>query len=410
MHFHHDTLDNGLPLIAEINPRAVSTAIGFFVRTGSRDETPEISGVSHFLEHMAFKGNDVYCADDVNRIFDEIGAKYNASTSEEVTLFYAAVLPEYVDRAFELLAALLYPSLRDDDFETEKQVILEEIGMYDDMPAFVAHEHAMHAHFGEHPLGMSILGPSESIRNLTAERMRAYHRARYCAPNITLAVAGQIDSGHLRRLAERHCGTWPAGTATRDTSEAPSARGREIVTREGILQQHVTLMSAAPPAASELRFAADLLAVIVGDTQGSRMYWELVDPGHAEAAEFNFNDYDGTGAWISYLCSRPEQTAGNLQRLREMFAKLSEDGVTAEELQQAQNKVASRIVIQSERPMGRLSSLGGNWLYRREYRSVHDDLAALRGITREQIMQVVRRYPLLPTSVVGVGPLDDIAW
>lgn len=410
MHFHHETLDNGLPIIAEINPRAVSTAIGFFVRTGSRDETPDVSGVSHFLEHMAFKGNDVYCADDVNRIFDEIGAKYNASTSEEVTLFYAAVLPEYVDRAFELLAALLYPSLRDEDFETEKQVILEEIGMYDDMPAFVAHEHAMRAHFGSHPLGMSILGPPECIRDLTADRMRAYHRARYCAPNITLAAAGQIEPAHLRSLAERYCGQWPSGSPARDTSPAAPAGGREIITRDTILQQHVTLMSAAPPASSELRFAADLLAVIVGDTQGSRMYWELVDPGHAEAAELNFNDYDGTGAWISYLCCRPEQTAENLQRLREMFSRLTEDGVTADELLQSQNKVASRIVIQSERPMGRLSSLGGNWLYRHEYRSVQDDLAELRSITRDQMQQVLREYPLMPTSLVGVGPLTDLAW
>src|SRR5690349_19542514 len=134
MHFHHVTLANGLEVLCEANPRAHSTALGFFVRTGSRDETPEISGVSHFLEHMAFKGNGRFNADDVNRIFDEVGARYNASTSEELTMFYAAVLPEYTTRTFELLSALLMPSLRDEDFETEKQVILEEIGMYDDMP------------------------------------------------------------------------------------------------------------------------------------------------------------------------------------------------------------------------------------------------------------------------------------
>jgi predicted Zn-dependent peptidase len=408
MHFHYETLDNGLPIVAEINPRAVSTAIGFYVRTGARDETPEISGVSHFLEHMAFKGNETYSADDVNRIFDEVGAKYNASTSEEVTLFYAAVLPEYVDRTFDLLSALIFPSLRNEDFETEKQVILEEIGMYDDMPAFVAHEHAMRAHFGTHPLGQSILGPAERIRGLSADQMRAYHRTRYCAPNITLVAAGQIDAAHLRELADRHCGHWPTGTADRDTAEAHPAGGQETVTRSGTLQQHITLMSAAPPATSELRFAADLLAVIVGDTQGSRLYWELVDPGHAEAAEISYNDYDGSGAWTSYVCCRPEQAEDNLRRVRSMYERLTSEGVTAEELQQAQNKVASRIVLQSERPIGRLSSLGGNWLYRHEYRSVQDDLAALRGVTREQISGVLRQYPLAPTTVVGVGPLDAL--
>ena len=116
MQFKQSTLDNGLTVIAEVNPRALSTAVGFYVKTGARDETPAISGVSHFLEHMAFKGNADISADDVNRIFDEVGAKYNASTSEEVTLFYAAVLPEYLERTFELLSVLLYPSLRQDDF------------------------------------------------------------------------------------------------------------------------------------------------------------------------------------------------------------------------------------------------------------------------------------------------------
>jgi predicted Zn-dependent peptidase len=274
------------------------------------------------------------------------------------------------------------------------------------MPAFVAHEHAMRAHFGSHPLGSSILGPAERIRALTADRMRAYHRARYRASNITLVAAGQIDAAHLREMAEKHCGAWSSGPTSRDTSEARPAGGREVVTRPGTLQQHITLMSAAPPASSDLRFAADLLAVIVGDTQGSRLYWELVDPGHAEAAEINFNDYDGSGAWTSYICCRPEQAEENLRRVRSIYAQLAADGVSAEELEQAQNKVASRIVLQSERPIGRLSSLGGNWLYRHEYRSVQDDLATLRDVTRDRIAEVLRRYPLMPTTMVGVGPLE----
>ena len=142
MEFHETTLENGLTVIAELNPAAQSVATGVFVRTGSRDETEDVSGVSHFLEHMAFQGNDVYTADDVNRIFDELGANYNASTSEEVTQFYAAILPEYLPNAVEMLSTLLYPSLRQDDFEMEKNVILEEIGMYDDQPTFTAYEQA----------------------------------------------------------------------------------------------------------------------------------------------------------------------------------------------------------------------------------------------------------------------------
>ncbi len=134
MKFQHCQLPSGLTLIAETNPAVHSVAAGFFVRAGSRDETEEISGVSHFLEHMAFKGDDRFSADDINRVFDEIGAKYNASTSEEVTMYYAAVLPEYLERALELLSALLQPALRQEDFDMEKNVILEEISMYEDQP------------------------------------------------------------------------------------------------------------------------------------------------------------------------------------------------------------------------------------------------------------------------------------
>src|SRR3954452_23756789 len=132
MPFHSHVLDNGLQIIGETSPSARSVALGFFVRTGSRDETADGSGVTHFLEHMVFKGTPHRTALDVNRDFDRIGAQYNAFTSEENTVFYAAVLPEYLPHAVDLLADILRPSLRDEDFDMEKKVIIEEIGMYED--------------------------------------------------------------------------------------------------------------------------------------------------------------------------------------------------------------------------------------------------------------------------------------
>ena len=216
MQFYEHTLDNGLKIVVELNSSVYSVAAGFFVRTGSRDETPEVSGVSHFLEHMAFKGNDKYSADDVNRIFDEIGANYNASTGEEVTMYYASVLPEYLDKTLELLTVLMQPSLAQEDFDMEKNVILEEIGMYDDQPAFTTYDNLMATHFANHPLGKSVLGTRESITALTSEQMRAYHADRYKAGNITLAVTGNTDFDTLIKLIEKHCSSIPAGTCDRD--------------------------------------------------------------------------------------------------------------------------------------------------------------------------------------------------
>ena len=180
------------------------------------------------------------------------------------------------------------------------------------------------------------------------------------------------------------------------------------MTKDASLQQHIMQMKSAPPATSELRFGAKLLSVIVGDDSGSRLYWELVDPGHAESADLGYNEYDGSGTYLTYLSCEPPAAAANLKRIRGIYDEINRDGVTDVDLQQAKSKVASRIVLGSERPMGRLSSLGGNWVYRQEYRSVEDDLDILRSITTDDIRHVLEQYPLGATTTVGVGPLESL--
>jgi len=407
--FHEARLDNGLQIVAEQNASVHSVALGFFVRTGARDETSDVSGVSHFLEHMAFKGTERFSAEDVNRIFDEVGARYNASTSEEVTLFYGAILPEYLPRMFELLAGILFPSLRQDDFDMEKKVILEEIGMYDDQPTFTAYEQAMRAHFDGHPLGSSILGSVDSVGGLTCEQMRAYHADHYQAGNILLAAAGNVDWDQLKQLAEQHCGGWPAGCFDRPVQEARPSGALKVVTRDSSVHQHVMEMTPAPPATHELRFAAELLGFVVGDDSGSRLYWELVDSGLAEAAELGYNDYDGSGTYLTYLGCQPDLADANLSRIHDVYESVNRDGITSDELATAKNKLTSRIVLKSERPMGRLSALGGNWIYRNEYRSVTDDLATFNSVTLDDVRRLLEAYPLGHTTTVAVGPLKALS-
>lgn len=408
MEFHQHKLSNGLQVIVERNPSVYSVAAGFFVRTGARDETLSVSGVSHYLEHMAFKGNDRYTAEDVNRIFDDIGANYNASTSEEVTMYYASVLPEYLDTTMDLLSVLMRPSLGQEDFDMEKNVILEEIGMYDDQPSFTCYDNIMATHFNNHPLGQSILGTNESITALTSEQMRTYHADRYKAGNMILAVAGNIDVDELLQIAEKHCAAIPSGDCERSLPELTPEPQTHLVTKSGSVQQHIMQMGVAPKGTDRLRFAAELLAVVVGDDSGSRLFWDLVDPGHVDAAEIAYNDYDGAGTWMTYLSCDPETANENISRMQSVFDKVNHEGITAEELEQARNKVASRIVLRSERPMGRLTSLGGNWLYRGEYRSVTDDLQTVRSITLDDVAAVREQFPLKMVTTVGVGPLETL--
>lgn len=409
MQFHQKQLSNGLQIIGETKPAAHSCAIGFFVRTGARDEQQTESGVSHFLEHMAFKGDEKYSADDVNRIFDELGASYNASTSEEVTFYYASILPEYIDQTFDLLTRMMRPSLREEDFDMEKQVILEEIGMYEDMPGFAIYDEAMSIHFQGHPLGQSILGSSQSIRDLKVEQMLSYHEKRYGASNLVLTATGDFDWEHLVGLAEEYCGGWSPGVPGRDTTEAQPVQTDRWMTRPGMNQQHLMQMAPAPPSSSELRFAAEMVAAIVGDDTSGHLYWDLVETGLAETAELGFNDYDGSGTWATYLCCEPARAHTNLDRVREIYEAFNKQGPTPEELEQARNKVASRIVLSSERPMGRLVALGGNWLYRNEYRSVADDLETLKKLTINDVHRLLEEYPLAQTTTVGLGPIEQEA-
>lgn len=409
MKFHHHTLDNGLTVIAELNPAVYSVACGFFVRAGARDESAELNGVSHFLEHMAFKGTEKFSADDVNRVFDEVGAKYNASTGEETTMFYGAILPEYLPQTFELLANILFPSLRQDDFDMEKKVILEEISMYDDQPMHIAYEHAMKLHFAGHPLGKSVLGSSESVGALTAEQMRSYHQQHYRAGNITVVVAGNTDWEQVLKLAHQHCNHWPSGKHVRPVFEAQPKGGVHVTHRPKSAQQNVILMGSAPTAQDELRFAAEILSVIVGDDSGSRLYWELVDPGLVESCDLGYYDYDGSGAFLTFMSCDPETTEDNIARIREIYDDINANGITDVELQQAKNKVASRVVLRSERPMGRLSSLGGNWVYRQEYRTVSDDLEKLESISVEDIRRALDQYPLKLSTVSTIGPRESLS-
>jgi predicted Zn-dependent peptidase len=407
--FQSYVLENGLQVIGETNPSMRSVAVGFFVRTGSRDETADASGVSHFLEHMVFKGTKRRSALDVNRDFDRIGANYNAFTSEENTVFYACILPEYLPQAVDILADILRPSLRDDDFNMEKNVIIEEIGMYDDQPGFLAYDHAKRVYFADHPLGNSILGTAASITALQRDQMHSYFNSRYVATNITVAIAGAFDWDEAVELVERHCDDWPTGSARRLNIRQTTGSGAfEVMHKDKVSQEHVILVSAGPPAASPLRYAAAVLGIAVGDDSGSRLYWSLVDPGHAESADCTFHEYDGTGSFYTSFSSEPERAQRNLAVVQRVLKTVQHKSITEAELQQAKNKISSRIVRSAERPMGRMQDLGMTWTYLRKYRGVDEELKSFEKVTLKTIRQLLDRFPIDQTTTLALGPLKKL--
>jgi predicted Zn-dependent peptidase len=409
MQFHTHVLSNGLRIVGETSPSARSVALGFWVRTGARDETAEVSGVTHFLEHMIFKGSERRDALAVNRDLDRIGASPNAFTSEESTVFHASVLPEYLSKAVDVLADILRPSLRVEDFTTEKKVIIEEIGKYEDQPGYVAYEHARKLFYGDHRLGNSVLGTRESIGTLTRDQMHEYFRRRYVAPNIIVAAAGNYEWPRFVDLIEKHCGRWEAGPIGREgVREAPPRDGFQVVTKEKVAQEHVYLVTPGPAADSPQRHAAGVLLRILGDDSGSRLYWELVDPGLVESAGSGLDANEGAGAYFTSFSCEPEQAEENLAIVQRVLDEVQLNGVKPEELQQAKTKIQSQLVRASERSYRRMFDLGAAWTYLGCYRSLDDELNDYDAVTLHSVREVLDRYPLNHSTTLALGPLPAL--
>ncbi|MBA63054.1 MAG: peptidase M16 [Planctomycetaceae bacterium] len=402
--FRHHTLRNGLQIVAECNPNAYSTGLAYFVKTGSRDETEEISGVSHFLEHMVFKGTPTRTAEQVNQQLDEIGSQSNAFTSEEQTVYYCAVLPEFQLPALELLSDILRPLLRQDDFDTEKQVILEEIAKYDDQPPFGAHEKALAYHFQQHPLGRSVLGTRETVGQLRRDQMLNYFNLRYSAGNIVLAMAGNVDFDAVITQLEKQIGHWENYDTQRDTPRAQPNSGFHSLEKPSAHQQYIIQISNGPAAEDDNRYASRLLALIFGDENNSRLFWEMIDTGKAEYAVVEPSEYQGTGIFLSYLCCQPDSVQEILELYQTLARDIQEHGVTQQELELAKSKVCSHIVLRAERAASRMFGIGNNWVQRGEYTSIQESIKRFQSVTPADLAEVLEKYPLTQCTSVAIGP------
>ncbi len=408
MNFRKTTLENGLDIIAEVNPAAASMAAGFFVRTGSRDETPAVSGVSHFLEHMVFKGTDKRSAMDVNLEFDRMGANYNAFTSEEHTVYYGAVLPDYQDSILELLADILRPALREEDFQTEKQVILSEIALYEDEPYFRLYDNLMTLHFTDHPLGNVILGTPESITNLQRDQMQAYFDKRYSPTNLTLVGVGSVDFDRFVDSAREYCCHWTPFDARRDKPDNTAAGRRKTMVDPKLSRQNIGMMASAPAAPSDDRYAAQILSTILGDDTSSRLYYALVDRGLADEASTAYNPMDQAGIWMTMISCGPEAAGQVAEIALDEIRKFRAEGPEQAEITAAANKIASSATLKGEIPMGRLSAVGFDWVYGSNYRPLDEQIESIMSVTRQDVMRLAETYEIDKVDILSLGPAEAL--
>jgi predicted Zn-dependent peptidase len=408
--FHTHRLSNGLQIVGQPMPDFESVAVSYFVRTGSRDEyDPTIAGVSHFLEHMVFKGTKSLNWQEITLEFNKIGAEINAFTSHEATVFYARVLGEYLDRAVGLLSDMMYPRLDESDFETEKEVIINEIARSEDQPYNYTYRQLMQTYFGGHPLGHDVLGSRDSIRDMHIEQMRNYWQRRYAANNLILAVAGKFDWDHIVELAEQHCTNWRTGDTGRDVAHYEPAQSiNNIMVNEQLKQQIMIIAMPAVDVKDPDYYAAALGGSILGDSDGSRLYWNIYQRGLAESASAGVWAMEGTGILLMEANSTPEDAPRVLKLLRAELDSLLNDGIYEDELRRAKDKLISGIVLSSESTFARMRSLASDWVTEGRLISVEEEVERVENVTTEDVMRALKRFPLREKQVLtALGPLSE---
>jgi predicted Zn-dependent peptidase len=407
--FLEHTLPNGLRVVCETMPNVRSTALGFLVRTGARHESEDQHGVSHFLEHMCFKGTPTRNSIDVNVRFDELGSLYNAFTGKEHTVYYGWVPAERMDEQLELLADMMRPTLPPEDYETERKVILEEIAMNDD--AFDRHV-ANFVHkvvFENHSLAHEILGEKETIEKLSRDAMAEYHAKRYHPGNMVLVASGAVDANELFASAGRNCGHWAPPPRENGSATAPPAMKLDGVHRlvmDRFKQQSIIIGYPAPGYGTEWDEVIAAFCALFGG-HNSRCYWNIVQKGICTSAGVSWLSYADCGMLAYYADGQPERCEEMLDALRREIERLLRGGVSAGEVERVRNQRRTQLALEGENPRTRFMQLVDDLEEHNATRTMSARLAEVDAVTPRRIADYFKAYPLRGDGLlVSCGPRD----
>lgn len=403
--FHQRRLDNGLTVLVETMPDVTSVAAGFLVRTGARDEAPELAGVSHFLEHMCFKGTPKRSWRDVTIDFDRLGSTYNAFTSKEMTFYYGWVRSADLEAQTELLADMMRSVLPSDEFETEKKVILEEIAMSNDQIDRHLYDLLHERVFPDNPLRWPVLGTEDSVSALTRDQMHAYFAERYNPANMTLIIAGAVNPERAFATARDLAGRWPfAGSRPPRRAPVPVRTGVAVAPMDRFKQQAIALAFPAPSAVDPLDETAEAVAAILGG-QNSRFFWKIVQEGIAPIAAALRVDYCDCGLMLIYGFGEPPNADRLYDALRRELDLLTREGATDDELRRVKNRRRTALATEAEAPYHRLMQLAHDVDMFNRPRSVEERLAAVDAVTADSIRKYLRRWPVTGDHfLISVGP------
>ena len=389
-------------------PSVRSIALGFWIRAGSRDEGDEQAGISHFLEHLLFKGTDRFSSLEIDEAFDAMGAEVNAGTGKETTSVYSRFLDGHLERAFDLLQDMvLHPAYP--DIDSERQVVIEEIAMYEDEPQDKVHDVFAGALFGEHPLGRPIIGRAEVVSSVPVPNIAAWHDSRYVPGGIVVAAAGNVDHDQLVGLVEKAFNGAPPAAAPADLVAPAGAGDRLRFHRKDTEQYHLCLGAPGIPRGDDRRFALRILDTILGGSTSSRLFQEVREKRGLAYSVYSYTShYADTGQVAVYVGTRPDNVGEAFEVIGVELRRLIEDGVTADELERARDNVKGRTVLSMESTSTRMNRLGSSLLMGVPLLTVDEVLAAFDAVTLDDVTDLAREL-WLPESLAaaGVGADED---
>lgn len=382
-----------------------SIALGFWIGAGSRYEEPAQAGVSHFIEHLIFKGTEHYSAWDIARIFDEMGGELNAATSKEYTVVHARFLDEQLDQAFSVMADMVQRPLFA-DIDSEREVVLEEVAMYEDSPADLIHDVLAQAVFDGHALARAVIGNAEALRRDDKQAVEAYHEAHYVKPAIVIAAVGNVDHARLCELAERHLGAGGAVKAPPAPRLAtPVVHHVARFTAKETEQYNVCFGGLGPARDDPRRFALSVVDAALGGSSSSRLFQEVREKRGLAYSIYSYSSlYAETGMVAVYVGSRKEALEEALGIIRDELDRSITD-LPEQEVERAKAHLKGQLVLGMESPHARMHQLGRSVLTSVEILSLDEMLAKVEAVTLEQAQALAREfYDLSTWSAVCIGP------
>ena len=380
---------NGLRIVLETIPAVRSVTIGIWILTGSRNETVENNGISHFIEHMLFKGTKTRTARDIAEAFDSIGGQINAFTSKEYTCFYAKVLDTHKELALEILADMFFNSTFDEEeMEREKKVVYEEIKMYEDTPDDIVHDFLAQAAFGSHPLGYPIIGSEKQLESFHPAMLKDYMDEQYTPENIVISIAGNADEAFVKKIDEQF------GTFTHSSKKAeeitPLFVGESIIKKKDTEQAHLCLGYRGLPINDTSTYSLILLNNVLGGSMSSRLFQDVRENQGLAYSVFSYHaSFLEDGLLTIYAGTGNNQLAKLQQTIDDTIEQLVEQSITDKELHNSKEQLKGNLVLSLESTSSRMSRNGRNELLLKRHRSLDEMIKEIDWISHHSVRNVI---------------------